>query len=68
MFLAMGTSTIFAQQEVADTVSIDDMAPILYDEEPEAESQSSNTGLYIGIVIVAVVAGVLVYKVVTKKK
>ena len=67
VFLALGAGTIFAQQEVADTVSIDDMAPILYDEEPAMETEGSNTGLYIGIAIVAIVAGVLVFRAGKKK-
>ncbi len=66
VFLALGAGTIFAQQEV-DTISIDDMAPVLYDEEPAMETEGANTGLYIGIAIVAIVAGVLVFRAGKKK-
>lgn len=69
LFLAVGAGTLLAQDfGVADTISIDDMDPILYDEESVMEEQSSQTGLYIGIAIVAIVAGVVIYKVVNKKK
>ena len=50
-----------------DSLSIDDMDPLLMAEEEEAEKQCC-PGLYIGIAVVVVVAGVLVYRRVSKKK
>lgn len=66
--LALSAGSLFAQEGVADTISIDDMAPILYQEETTDAEDSSNTGLYIGIAVVAIVAGVVIYKVVNKKR
>ncbi len=69
LFLVLGAGMLFAQDYgVADTVSIDDMDPILYQDEFVTEEESSQTGLYIGIAVVAIVAGVVIYKVVNRKK
>ena len=53
---------------VTDTISIDDMDPILHTEEEEAEDEGGNTGMIAVIAIVVVVAGAVGYKVATKKK
>jgi len=72
LFLSFGAgyfSGISAQDTgVADSLSIDDMDPVLYHPEEEEEPQTGNTGIYIGIAIVVVAAGVIVFKVVGKKK
>lgn len=67
-FLATSMSA-FAQDHdaVTDSLSIDDMAPVLYDEDAYEEEEESSNGVVIAIVIgVVVIAGIGV--VVAKKK
>ncbi|MCL3779654.1 hypothetical protein EMN47_04535 [Prolixibacteraceae bacterium JC049] len=69
MFGAGVTSQVMAQDDsVVDTLSIDDMDPILQAAEEESAEESSNTGMIAAIAIVAVVAGVVVFRFVGKKK
>ncbi|ASB49363.1 hypothetical protein [Alkalitalea saponilacus] len=78
IILAMGAGTVnnvmaqydYEYETVApDTLSIDDMDPILYsDDDYVAAEKSNNTGLVIGIIVIAVVAGLIVFKVVSGKK
>lgn len=75
-FLAFGAgslSSVFAQYDyeteaAPDTLSIDDMDPVLFSEDEATEEKKCCPGLYIGIAVVAVAAGVLVYRTVSKKK
>lgn len=75
-FLAFNAGSLvaaFAQYDyeteaAADTLSIDDMDPMLLADDDEAEEKKCCPGLYIGIAVIAVAAGVLVYRTVTKKK
>jgi hypothetical protein len=72
-FAAGNMSLTFAQYDyetetAPDTVSIDDMDPVLYTEEDETAEEKNNTALYIGIAVVAIAAGVLAYRSTTKKK
>ena len=71
IFLSFGAASfnlITSQDEgVSDSISIDDMDPILYVEEEE-ELDKGSTGIYIAIAIAAVAAGVLIARVVKKKK
>jgi len=46
----------------ADTLSIDDMDPVLYHPEEEAEKSGSSTGIWIGVAVVVVIGGVLIWK------
>ena len=71
IFLSFGAAsfnTNLAQDEgVSDSISIDDQDPILYVEEEE-EDEKSSTGIYIAVAIAAVAAGVLIARVIKKKK
>ena len=71
MFLSFAmsfSSVVRAQDEhdiaAQDSLSIDDMDPVLYhpDDEMEEESDSSNGLLWGGIAVVVVVGGFLVWK------
>ena len=70
-FLSFGAASFnnsMAQDEgVSDSISIDDMDPILYVEEEE-ESEKGSTGIYIAIGIAAVAAGVVAARFMKKKK
>ncbi len=72
-FLMAGVAngaTLFAQDNdaVTDSVSIDDMAPVLYDDEAYEEVEESSNGLMIAVVIVVAVVAGIAYVVVSKKK
>lgn len=73
-FLIAGVAngaTLFAQDNdaVKDSVSIDDMAPVLYDDDAYIEeSEESSNGLMIAVVIVVAVVAGIAYVVVSKKK
>lgn len=54
--IGAGLASLKAQEEVTDSLSIDDMPPVLYQEEEEEESEESNTGVYVAIGIAGVVA------------
>lgn len=58
----------YETEAAPDSVSIDDEDPILYSEEDVTVNEKSNTALYIGIALVVVVAGALVYRGISKKK
>ena len=71
MFLSFAMSfnnAVKAQDEhdiaAQDSLSIDDMDPVLYhpDDEMEEESGSSNGLLWGGIAVIVVVGGVLIWK------
>ncbi len=72
--LAVPFNSIVRAQDpaAADTLSIDDMDPVLYNPEEEAEEvegcESSSTIIWIGVAIIVVVGGVLVFKKSSKKK
>ncbi len=69
--LAMPFSNVVKAQDpaAADSLSIDDMYPLLYhpEEEDEESSESSNALLWGGIAVVVVVGGYLVWKKSSKK-
>ncbi|MDG5800879.1 hypothetical protein QA597_10965 [Marinilabiliaceae bacterium ANBcel2] len=75
-FTAVQLNSVKAQEDVyeyetasPDTLSIDDMDPTLYsDDDFIAEDEGSNRGVVLTIVIIAVVAGFVIYKVVSGKK
>jgi len=61
-------NVVMAQDGVTDSLSIDDMAPVLYQEEEVDEPAKTSTGVYVAIaagVAVAVVVGMRLAK---KKK
>lgn len=68
---ASGLYSISSAQDAAaaDTLGIDDMDPILYHpEEEEEEACTMGTGMYVGIGILVIVAGAVIYRVTAKKK
>ena len=69
-FLATGLANVNAQDHdaVTDSLSIDDMAPVLYDESAYEEEEKSSTGLYIGIAIAVIAIGGIGFVVAKKKK
>ena len=76
MFLSFAlsfSSVVRAQDEhdlaAQDSLSIDDMDPVLYhpEDEDEESSESSNALLWGGIAVVVVVGGYLVWKKSSKK-
>ena len=66
----MNGATLFAQDHdaVTDSLSIDDMPPVLYDEDAYEDEEKSSNGIIIGIVIAVVAVGGIGYLVVSKKK
>ncbi|MGQ1788190.1 MULTISPECIES: hypothetical protein [unclassified Saccharicrinis] len=72
-FLATGLgggAAVFAQDHdaVTDSLSIDDMAPVLYDEDAYEEEEKGSNGVIIGIVIAVVAIGGIGFVALKKKK
>lgn len=66
--VVLASGSAFAQDHdaVTDSLSIDDMAPVLYDESAYEEEEESSNGVVIGIVIAVIAIGGIA--VVAKKK
>jgi len=61
-------NVVMAQDGVTDSLSIDDMAPVLYQEEEVDEPAKTRTGVYVSIAAGVAVAVVVGMRVVKKKK
>jgi len=61
-------NVVMAQDGVTDSLSIDDMAPVLYQEEEVDEPAKTRTGVYVAIAAGVAVAVVVGMRVVKKKK
>ncbi|WP_152541791.1 hypothetical protein [Saccharicrinis fermentans] len=70
-FLAIGSGAVTYAQDhdaVTDSLSIDDMAPVLYDEDAYEEEEASSNGVIIGILIAVAALGAIGFVVLKQKK